>query len=803
MISKTCKLCFILGLVLLTTAAFANVQPVFNGPFNVGHLPPQGPTDEDSVIFSEDFESGMGDWTTVDVTAAGLTWHKDDFNAYQGMSWWSGDSILGGYADHWLQYLVTPTFSLVGVTNPQLTFNLYYSVEDTAGVASATGGEFDGWDGCNVWLSYDGGNTWRVISPISPAYTCQSMYSFGEEWAMGPGIAGWGGSSGGWLNATFNLNQFVGQSNVKIRFGFCSDPSYCTAQNPSLYGMLVDNVLVFAGAATLVSNNADDPPVPSEFTLAGGDAGGDWWIIDGTTSHSPTHCATCDIDGHYNISNAIESPWLSVPEGYTTYFTFWLHCDMLDWDGDGDNYLEDYYMVEVSDDGITWDYTTLGFYDYGDVGRPGAASAGWEEYLPGLPFNGNTTLDLTSLAGQDIKIRFRVVTDANDDGGIGSGLHIDDFTLWASSLFNNDVGANNIIVPFPTSVSNGTKACTVDLENYGREDQPSVIAFARVTPGSAIPLAPWASITAGQSVTKNFNITLAAPGQLYVDAYTQLPGDENPANDTTTANYIEVTPAHIYELGYDNRKISLPTATFYYWSFDPGNGALVRFVPANHTVPEAYDVTTAKMAFYSPGDFVLHIFDAGSATVPGTELFSQTVNVSLSQILPNWKTFDISDVEGMANRTTPFWIWVESLADDAAQITGDDLHWGTGHYFTYNGSTATQSALYEFYIRVIAEGGLGVEDENAFTPDTYGLAQNFPNPFNPETTINFSLAQAGFTTLRVYNMLGEEVAELLNGYRNAGIQEITFDASTLSSGVYFYQLESGDFKMTKKMVLMK
>ena len=666
-----------------------------------------------------------------------------------------------------------------------------------------TSGQYDSWDGCNVWISYDGGNTWRVINPTSPVYTSQSMYSFGFEWNMGPGIRGWGGSSGGWVNATFSLNQFVGQSNCKLRFAFCSDPAYCTAQNPALYGMLVDNVLVTAGATTLISNNGDDPPYPSEFTLAGGEAGGDWWVIDNTTFHSPTHCATCDIENHYNISNAAVSPWISIPEGYTTYFTFWLWCDMLDWDGDLNNYLEDYYMVEVSQDGINWEYETYGFYDYGDVGRPGAASVGWEEYLPGDPFNGNMTMDLSALAGQDIKMRVRVVTDGDDNGGIGSGMHLDDFTIWASSLYNNDVGAANLKVTFPTSVSNGTKACTVDLKNYGRNDQPSVIAFARVDLSNPIPLAPWAQIPAGQSVTKNFSINLTQVGNIYVDAYTQLAGDENPANDTTTANYIEITPAHIYELGYDSRYLSVPGSSFYYWSFDTGNGALVRFVPADHIVPEGYDVTTAKMAFYTPGVFNFHLFDAGTATSPGAELLTQTVNVSLSEVLPNWKLYDVSEIPEMVNRTTPFWIWVESVNEDVAQITGDDAHWGGGHYFTYNGSSATASTLYEFYIRVIAEGNLGVDDEITLSPDSYGLAQNFPNPFNPVTSIRYSLATGGHTTLRVYNMLGEEVSELVNGYRAAGINEVNFDAAALSSGIYFYRLESGDFKMTKKMVLMK
>jgi len=86
---------------------------------------------------------------------------------------------------------------------------------------------------------------------------------------------------------------------------------------------------------------------------------------------------------------------------------------------------------------------------------------------------------------------------------------------------------------------------------------------------------------------------------------------------------------------------------------------------------------------------------------------------------------------------------------------------------------------------------------------SFDLEQNYPNPFNPSTTIKFSIPEAGIITLRVFNLLGEEVATLLNGERTAGVYEATFDASRLSSGIYFYTLESKNFKSTKKMALLK
>ena len=88
-------------------------------------------------------------------------------------------------------------------------------------------------------------------------------------------------------------------------------------------------------------------------------------------------------------------------------------------------------------------------------------------------------------------------------------------------------------------------------------------------------------------------------------------------------------------------------------------------------------------------------------------------------------------------------------------------------------------------------------------PNVYELGQNYPNPFNPSTTIKFSVPEAGLVTLRVFNLLGQEVATLLNSEKTAGVYEATFDASTLSSGIYFYTLDTKNFSSTKKMVLLK
>ena len=91
----------------------------------------------------------------------------------------------------------------------------------------------------------------------------------------------------------------------------------------------------------------------------------------------------------------------------------------------------------------------------------------------------------------------------------------------------------------------------------------------------------------------------------------------------------------------------------------------------------------------------------------------------------------------------------------------------------------------------------------SFNPSTYSLSQNYPNPFNPSTTINFSIQRDGMVALKIYNILGQEVASIVNQNLKAGTYTYSFNASTLSSGVYFYSLNAGSFTDVKKMMLLK
>jgi hypothetical protein len=97
----------------------------------------------------------------------------------------------------------------------------------------------------------------------------------------------------------------------------------------------------------------------------------------------------------------------------------------------------------------------------------------------------------------------------------------------------------------------------------------------------------------------------------------------------------------------------------------------------------------------------------------------------------------------------------------------------------------------------------GVHNMNGVRPSTYTLNQNYPNPFNPSTTISYALPSAGRTVLTVFDILGNRVASLVDGVQEAGMHSVQFEAQGLASGVYFYQLHSGAFSTTRKLLLLR
>ncbi len=105
--------------------------------------------------------------------------------------------------------------------------------------------------------------------------------------------------------------------------------------------------------------------------------------------------------------------------------------------------------------------------------------------------------------------------------------------------------------------------------------------------------------------------------------------------------------------------------------------------------------------------------------------------------------------------------------------------------------------------RWLMEGVVTGVDNNPAIVYNYSLDQNYPNPFNPSTRITYSIADAGHTSIKIYDIMGREVTTLVNGYQQPGSYTVAFDAASLSSGMYIYKIESGKFTSSKKMIVLK
>ena len=98
---------------------------------------------------------------------------------------------------------------------------------------------------------------------------------------------------------------------------------------------------------------------------------------------------------------------------------------------------------------------------------------------------------------------------------------------------------------------------------------------------------------------------------------------------------------------------------------------------------------------------------------------------------------------------------------------------------------------------------VGIEQPEKLTITNFDLAQNYPNPFNSEAIISFSLPIAEIVSLKVYNMLGQEVVSLLDKKIGAGLHRVTLDAGYLDAGIYLYKITAGEYKAVRKMILLK
>lgn len=151
------------------------------------------------------------------------------------------------------------------------------------------------------------------------------------------------------------------------------------------------------------------------------------------------------------------------------------------------------------------------------------------------------------------------------------------------------------------------------------------------------------------------------------------------------------------------------------------------------------------------------------------------------------------------------------LSSTSVPAGAQTFHQGSGTVFTYPVMVAG-AYLYrcDFHYSIGMVGGFtaspstGIKNErSSLRPDVFRLGQNYPNPFNPTTTISFDIPFQTFVTIKVYNLIGQEVTTIVNENMAAGSYSTVWNASSMASGIYLYKMQTASFTNTRKLVLLK
>jgi hypothetical protein len=201
--------------------------------------------------------------------------------------------------------------------------------------------------------------------------------------------------------------------------------------------------------------------------------------------------------------------------------------------------------------------------------------------------------------------------------------------------------------------------------------------------------------------------------------------------------------------------------------------------------------------FYVSTEEPLFYPDATEYNPGGAKMFNMSSwSGDLNEV---WEDFDGYWEDVMQDseiETSPTWV-CPGTEGETVQVT-------VGMKF---GSSANAEAYYDLIVDEVMfygpEGTAVKSNSDPATPESFVLNQNYPNPFNPTTNISFSLPETANTTLKVYNAIGAEVATLVNGQMQAGVHHVSFEATDLPSGIYYYSLQQNNFTATKKCVVLK
>ena len=292
--------------------------------------------------------------------------------------------------------------------------------------------------------------------------------------------------------------------------------------------------------------------------------------------------------------------------------------------------------------------------------------------------------------------------------------------------------------------------------------------------------------------------------------------------DTLCVGFKELTSSYTSSgsdplLGFNTYEIEKEYGVVVNAGYQPGNNIIMAVYKPNDDKVYVFnqeelifvDPSTGEQdgeydsTYVSQGTVMIEIFGGGNVPV---ELASFSVT-SLRQgkgAMLTWQT---------SSETNNYGFKVErafSSAQNGWETIGFVEGEGTSHKvhsYSFVDNTISQPGRYLYRLKQIDTDGSyeysSVQEWVAKAPSTFALSPNFPNPFNPQTTISYQVKEKSLVTITVYDLLGQEVATLVDAEKQAGSHTVTFNATEMSAGTYFYKMKAGQFEQIRKMTLVK
>jgi len=751
-----------------------------------------------SVFFADFEDNDLTDWVSVDATAEPAHFHQTTVGAYAGQSWAMNDPEMGtagGYDDHWYQVLDSPPVTLPDAAGNTITFQQNRNVEAIAGATTP----YTGWDGTNVRISSDGGATWEVLNSVSPAYTSTSLYSFGFEFGEGAGIGGWGGSSNGWQAVTATIPDSYQNLEVMIRFAFASDPSYNTADNPAMFGWIIDNIDI-AGVLTNDGETSAGWVAASNVPIAG-DL---WHLVFSGSLPIPTSVTAEAGDSQVNVT------WAPPISGDASEI---VHDNPAAWR---------YFLNDAQPYGVMFeaaeDNSFLGAMKFYMLSLSGAFSGTADAFVYSV--GADNLPDEILFTMEDVAVQDYPSATTVDLSGTGLSFSTGEKFAFCVGNFSDGAAGDQGLLADSISVANPSTGNSVvwsgsewvditeaynDIANMAIRAE-IIIPDPEFSPESYNVYRRLATSSYGAPLVAEFDAvsyldTEAANGETYYYAVSaNYPNGESSLSLEAMA---EPESQTVVELAYDDGSAEFG------FNVNSGNYQAVKFTPSG------YPTLLKRVKVYIHDDvaspFIALVWDDnGSAGMPLTEL--GRYGWSFPGV--GWNSMDLT--------ADSIWITGGSVYFGIKELPGTssfgaDTDGGyRGH--SYYGLTETDGSItwdnmsglgleYNIMFRVDVDTAfvlVGIDEFNhGVLPTSYSLEQNYPNPFNPSTEIAYTLPESGNVELKVFDLSGREVDVLVQEHQSAGSYRLQLDGSHMSSGIYIYTLSSGNVHLTRKMILLK